>query len=118
MRTPTGFERARASCSTSYPARMSHSPCSTTTASNGESCGVRLKRMSDRPRLPERHDPKAGLRPEPEHRVSSRVKPNEEVVRPGFRGVRLLDKTCCCPIRAEGGQHGSTRLSGRVSPTS
>jgi len=29
--------------------------------------------------LPERHDPKAGLRPEPEHRVSSRVKPNEEV---------------------------------------
>jgi N-acyl homoserine lactone hydrolase len=62
-----GFERARASCSTSYPARRSHSRCSTTTASNGESCGVRLKRMSDRPRLPERHDPEAGMRPEPEH---------------------------------------------------
>jgi len=40
------------------------------------------------------------------------------LVRPGFRGVGLLDKTCCCPIRAEGGQHGATRLSSRVSPTS
>ena len=40
---------------------------STTTASSGESCGVRPKRMSDRLRLPGRHDPEVGMRPEPEH---------------------------------------------------
>jgi len=38
-------------------------------------------------------------------------------VRPGFRGVGLLDTTCCCPIRTKGGQHGATGLSSRVSPT-
>src|SRR5207247_3714078 len=34
------------------------------------------------------------------------ILPKNAVVRPGFRGVELLDTTCCCPISAKGGQHG------------